>query len=116
MGGLISLYGAMYYPKIFGGAGVFSPSLWLVPGIEDEFKIVAKSNRKYPQRFYFYGGLKEGANVVAHITTIANLLKKYRLYQVDVEIDPEGEHHEYHWGNKFADYYNWLSSGVTPKE
>src|SRR5436309_9793997 len=33
MGGLISLYGALHFASIFGGAGIFSPSLWLVPGV-----------------------------------------------------------------------------------
>jgi predicted alpha/beta superfamily hydrolase len=116
MGGLISLYGAMYYPNTFGGAGVFSPSLWLVPDAKDQLKLVAESNKKYPQRFYFYGGAKEGENMVGHIITIAEMLKKHPMYEVDVEVDPEGEHHEYHWRNKFADYYNWLAAGVMPPE
>ena len=109
MGGLISLYGAMYHPETFGGAGIFSPSLWLIPEAKDEFKPLAAANMLFPQRFYFYGGAKEGDNMVDHIDTIANLLKEYSNYAVDVEIDPEGEHKEYHWRNKFADYYTWLS-------
>jgi predicted alpha/beta superfamily hydrolase len=109
MGGLISLYGAMYFPETFGGAGVFSPSLWFLPRAKDELKTVAESNTRFPQRFYFYGGAKEGENMLAHIYTIANLLKQYPSYAVDVEIDDEGEHSEHYWKNKFADYYNWLS-------
>lgn len=109
MGGLISLYGAMYFPKTFGGAGVFSPSLWIVPGAEKDLKNAAKLNSRYPQRYYFYGGEKEGSNMVEHINDVTNLLKKYAKYTVDVEIHAEGEHSEYHWRNKFADYYEWLS-------
>ncbi len=29
MGGLISMYAVLKYPKLFGGAGVFSPSFWV---------------------------------------------------------------------------------------
>lgn len=111
MGGLISLFGAMYFPETFGGAGVFSPSLWLVPTAKDELAPLAESNTEFPQRFYFYGGANEGDNMVEHINTIAELLRQYPQYAVDVEVDPEGEHSEYHWRNKFPDYYSWLSQG-----
>jgi len=36
MGGLVSLYGALYFAETFDGAGVFSPSLWLVPDAKEE--------------------------------------------------------------------------------
>lgn len=111
MGGLISLYGAMHFADTFGGAGVFSPSLWLTPDAKDELKTVAEANKKFPQRFYFYGGAKEGENMVDNITAIAEIIKSYPLYEVDVEIDLEGEHHEAYWRNKFGDYYEWLASG-----
>jgi predicted alpha/beta superfamily hydrolase len=113
MGGLISLYGAMHFAETFGGAGVFSPSLWIVPDAEAELKLVAASNLSFPQRLYFYGGAKEGGEMVKHIKKIAALLKEYPTYEVDVEIDPEGEHSEYHWRNKFVDYYTWLSQGFS---
>lgn len=109
MGALISLYGAMYFAEVFGGAGIFSPSLWLVPHAKDELKEVARANTQFRQRFYFYGGAKEGENMVQYIHEVAVMLQQYSWYAVDVEIDPAGEHHEYHWRNKFADYYRWLS-------
>jgi predicted alpha/beta superfamily hydrolase len=115
MGGLISLYGAMCFPETFGGAGVFSPSLWLVPGAKEELRKVAKANTRYPQRYYFYGGEKEGDDMVTHINTIAELLRQYPQYAVDVEIHNEGEHSEYHWRNKFPDYYAWLSQGMESR-
>ncbi|HEX8279583.1 MAG TPA: hypothetical protein VF540_12850, partial [Segetibacter sp.] len=71
------------------------------------------ANTSDPQRLYFYGGAKEGCDMVANIVKMSELLKQYPVYAVDVEIDPEGEHSEYHWRNKFADYYTWLSGGAT---
>ncbi len=112
MGGLISLYGAMHYPETFGGAGVFSPSLWLVPHFKGDLKPVAESNLHFTQLYYFYGGANEGCNMVENIMAIAKLLEEFPNYAVDVEIDPEGEHSEYHWRNKFPDYYAWLSQGI----
>lgn len=115
MGGLISLYGAMYFPETFGGAGVFSPSLWIIQNAIDELTTVAEENR-LPQRFYFYGGAKEGENMVSYIRSLANKLRKFSYYAVDVEVDPEGEHQEYYWKNKFADYYSWLANQADTKE
>jgi len=115
MGGLISLYAAVHFPETFGGAGVFSPSLWLVPNVKEEFELLLKPNPEYPQRFYFYGGAQEGSNMVEHIDSIAGLLKKYEHLAVDVAIDPDGEHSEYHWRNKFPDYYEWLSKEYGPQ-
>ena len=33
MGGLISFYAILKYPKVFGAAGVFSPAFWITPGL-----------------------------------------------------------------------------------
>lgn len=108
MGGLISLYGALYYPKIFGGAGVFSPSLWLVDGAVTELADVVLQNKHYSQLVYFYGGGKEKCDVVMHITNVANLLSQHPCYKVKLEIDPNGEHTELHWRTKFPGYYKWI--------
>ena len=112
MGGLISLYGAMHHPEIFGGAGVFSPSLWLVPDVAKDLKPLAEGNKDYPQRYYFYGGEKESEDMVENINKVADFLLAYPQYAVDVDILPEGEHSEYHWRNKFPDYYAWFSQQV----
>ena len=34
MGGLISFYAILKYPKVFGGAGVFSPAFWITPQLK----------------------------------------------------------------------------------
>jgi predicted alpha/beta superfamily hydrolase len=111
MGGLISLYGAIHYAEIFGGAGIFSPSLWLTPNAADELKPLAEQNADYPQRFYFYGGAQEGENMVEHIASVAGMLDYYMHYDVHTEVDSEGTHSEFCWRNKFPDYYNWLAQG-----
>jgi predicted alpha/beta superfamily hydrolase len=113
MGGLISLYGSLDFPGTFGGAGVFSPSLWLVPDYLKELASFAQKNNNLPQRFYFYGGAKEGGDMIGHLIAAVNLLKRYPFYTVDVEINPEGEHSEYHWRNQFPNYYLWLAQGLA---
>jgi len=103
----------MYFPETFSAAGIFSPSLWLVPGFLEELKKVAEGNRKYPQRFYLYGGAKESEDMVIHINETANLLKGYSKNLVHVEIEPEGEHNEYHWRTRFENFYLWLTSNKS---
>lgn len=110
MGGLVSLYGALHFPETFGGAGIFSPSLWLTPNAAEELKPLAEQNTRYPQRLYFYGGSQEGSNMVEYIMSVAGMLQQFPNYQVHVEVNPEGDHSEWHWRNKFPDYYTWLAT------
>jgi predicted alpha/beta superfamily hydrolase len=112
MGGLISLYGAMHFPETFGGAGIFSPSLWLVPDSPEELQKLAELNLDLPQRFYFYGGAQEGGDMLTHINNMAKMLHQFPLYTVDLHVDPLGDHSEYRWRNMFQSYYAWLSQGL----
>ena len=111
MGGLISLYGAMYFAETFGGAGVFSPSLWLVPDAVAEFRKLAEKGGHFPQRFYFYGGAQEGGDMLTHINNMAKMLHEFPQYIIDLHVDPTGDHSEYRWRAMFQSYYTWLSEG-----
>ena len=113
MGGLISLYGALYYPETFGGAGIFSPSLWLVPDAPEEFRKLAEKSRHLPQRFYFYGGAQEGGDMLTHINNMAKMLHEFPHYTVDLHVDPQGDHSEFRWRVMFQSYYLWLSHGFN---
>lgn len=112
LGGLISFYAAMYFPYAFGGAGIFSPSLWLVPDIVDEIKNIVEQNLDYPQHFYFYGGEKEDENMVKFIEGVAEFLLAYPQYKINIEIHPEGEHSEIYWREKFPAFYRWISKNT----
>lgn len=111
MGGLISVYGAIHYAETFGGAGVFSPALWLTPNVKDELKDIIRKNVHLPQRFYFYGGAQEGSNMLTHIYELSALLKEFSHYSVMVEVDHLGEHSEAHWRQRFPNFYKWLAEG-----
>jgi len=107
MGGLISFFAAVYYPGIFGGAGIFSPSFWLVPGLMDEVKKqVAKKG--LDQRFYFYAGGREGQGMVENVVDIAELLNTSTYYRIHTVINPEGEHTEATWRTQIPDFYHWM--------
>lgn len=108
MGGLISFYAALFYPQYFVGAGVFSPSFWLMPGIGSEVRGAAVHSAHYPQRFYFYAGRKEGDNLVAEVRGMADLLRHYEHYSVEVKVDPQGRHTEADWQKQFPRFYRWM--------
>jgi len=110
MGALVSLYGAIHLPQVFGCAGVFSPSLWLVAGHLERLAKDAAANKRL-QRFYFYGGAREGSNMTTHLRRVATELGALPNYSIRVVIDPNGEHSEYHWRNVFPDFYHWLATG-----
>jgi len=57
MGGLISMYAVLKYPKVFGGAGVFSPAFWIGPKIFDD---IMKKGIAVNSKIYFYCGGQEG--------------------------------------------------------
>ena len=108
MGGLVSLYGALHFANIFGSAGIFSPALWLVPNALNQLQSIAAQNEQYPQRFYFYGGAREGCQMVENIGKMVDMLAQYPYYKMTIAIDGEGEHSEEHWRDKFAHYYTWI--------
>lgn len=105
MGGLISFYALMKYPDTFGGAGVFSPSFWIVPQLSDSLqKVVSKINSK----IFFYAGEQEGETMVSDMNTIADdvgLRSSSIIYKI---VDPEGKHNEPTWRRWFAEFYQWM--------
>jgi predicted alpha/beta superfamily hydrolase len=108
MGGLISFYAAMYYPQYFGGAGIFSPSFWLMPGLRDEIKALASGHSEYPQRYFFYAGGKEEGNLAGAVSAVAEDLRQYGHYSVELKISPYGKHTEADWRKQFGRFYRWL--------
>jgi len=107
LGGLLSFYGAMYFPETFGGVGVFSPSFWLVEDIVTEMQLLAEQNSNYEQYYYFYGALQEDEKMVKYIEEVSALLSKYPQYKIYLDLHSEGEHKEVYWGQRFADFYKW---------
>jgi predicted alpha/beta superfamily hydrolase len=108
LGGLISFYASLYYPNIFGAAGILSPAFWIAPGLLEETKSKAEQNRNQPQRFYFYYGEQEGHEMARHADTIIDLLRSCEHYAVKTVIAREGTHSEAEWRSVFANFYRWL--------
>ena len=107
MGGLISLYGGLLRPDVFGCWLVFSPSLWIAPSI---YKLAARTPLPGYVRVYLYGG-------EAEMKTMAGDL--HRLHQTilcadggcslaEIAVDPVGKHEEWRWSREFARAVDYL--------
>ena len=105
MGGLISMYAILKYPKIFGGAGVFSPAFWVGPKIFDDIKAKGK---KVNAKIYFYAGDEEGESMVPMTIRAFNEMHRVSKSKMCEVIRAGGKHNEQRWRVEFPLFYEWL--------
>jgi predicted alpha/beta superfamily hydrolase len=106
MGGLISLYAVLKYPKLFGGAGIFSPAFWISgTNIFDDIKAKGK---KVDAKIYFYGGDKEGQTMVPDMLKAYEEMAKVSKSVMTNLIRGDGEHNEARWKIEFPLFYKWM--------
>jgi predicted alpha/beta superfamily hydrolase len=105
MGGLISLYAVLRYPKKFGGAGVFSPAFWIAPQIKDD---VARNARRVKGKIYFFAGQQESDEMVPDMLAIFELMNQHSKAEMTTVVRAEGRHTEATWRNEFPLFYEWL--------
>lgn len=105
MGGLISMYAILRYPKVFGGAGIFSPAFWVAPGIYVEIR--SKGN-KVNGRIFFYAGKKEGETMVPLMMKAFGELAAVSHAKLETVIRDEGKHNEATWRKEFPLFYEWI--------
>lgn len=106
LGGLISLYAALAYPKTFGGAGVFSPSVWIC-----KKEILAFSKTKGPamkSRMFFYCGKQESQEMVSDMLAVFETLQKQSKSAMTVVIRDEGQHNEMTWRKELPGFFQWI--------
>ncbi|WP_184167054.1 MULTISPECIES: alpha/beta hydrolase [Flavobacterium] len=107
LGGLVSYYGALKYPEVFGKAGVFSPSFWFSPDIYT----FAEKQSKIKTKIYFLCGDKESDDMVNDLNKMKRLLDTKRCYCLHLDktkIVKGGEHNEKLWRDHFAEALIWL--------
>ena len=106
MGGLISLYATLAYPKTFGGAGVFSPSVWIC-----KKELLAYAKTKGPSlhsRIFFYSGKQESREMVPDMLTVFETLQKQSKSKMTVVIRDEGQHNERTWRKELPGFFLWI--------
>jgi predicted alpha/beta superfamily hydrolase len=110
MGGLISIYAGLMFPQVFSKFMIFSPSLWLTPGLG----IGAGHFAPYasPTKWYLYGGAKEGGYMVPNLKKFKEGAEANNPWaaqlQFRLEIDNSGKHNEARWGQEFPKAAQWL--------
>ncbi|MBS1657201.1 MAG: alpha/beta hydrolase [Bacteroidetes bacterium] len=107
MGGLISFYAGLFHPKIFGAVGAISPSFWLAPELISQIDKMDVEGHKN-QRYFFYGGRKEGENLVELLEAVSNRMKDKFGCKVTLDISEKGTHSESSWRKMFPTFYEWL--------
>lgn len=105
MGGLISLYAVLKYPKVFGSAGIFSPAFWTAGGID---RAVTADAKKVRSELFFYAGGKESETMVSDMRRIENDIKKLSTSQIKEIVDEDARHNEAAWKKHFAEFYKWV--------
>jgi predicted alpha/beta superfamily hydrolase len=106
LGGLVSYYAVLKYPKVFGKAGVFSPSFWWS---EDIYDLTIKTD-KIPARLYFMAGDHESKDMVPDMERMIELIKPKLKSEKDihVKVSKGGKHNEALWSKELADALVWL--------
>lgn len=105
MGGIISMYAILQYPKVFGGAGVFSPAFWVGPKIFDDIKA---KGRGVEAKIYFYAGGQEGETMVPLTQKAFDEMSKISQSRMVIEINENGKHNEARWRTEFPAFYKWI--------
>ena len=107
IGGLNSFYAVLKYPKVFGKAGVFSPSFWFS---KDIYTLMEQS-KKTKAKIYFLCGDKESDDMVSDINKMEYLLNSNRCYCLNLnqkKIIKDGQHNEKLWRDGFVQAILWL--------
>ena len=104
MGGLISLYTVLKYPKVYGSAGIFSPAFWTASGIDSA---VIQRAGNVRSKLFFYAGGKEGDSMIPDMMRIEKEIKKVSKSPIKEVIDMDAKHNEAAWRKYFPVYYKW---------
>ncbi|MES1215111.1 MAG: alpha/beta hydrolase-fold protein, partial [Bacteroidota bacterium] len=106
MGGLISMYAVLKYPKVFGGVGVFSPAFWVVDAkLLDEIKA---NGKKVNSKIYFYAGKQESETMIPLTLKVFETMNKVSKSKMETVIRDEGKHNESTWRKEFPLFYKWI--------
>jgi predicted alpha/beta superfamily hydrolase len=103
MGGLITLYGALMYPNVFGKLGVFSPAIWFNPEILTQNPSISLENN----RFYVVGSKTESQSMEKSLQNTYWRLKALGVSddRLTAIIRERGGHNEAFWGREFKKMY-----------
>jgi predicted alpha/beta superfamily hydrolase len=111
LGGLITYYGGLLYPNIFGKIGVLSPAFWFNPKIMEYNPVLPLDNN----RFYVVGSKAESASMEQTLQQTYWRLKALNVpdERLTVIARDIGGHNEAFWNREFKKMYE-VFYGVQP--
>ncbi|WP_353084848.1 alpha/beta hydrolase-fold protein [Flavobacterium sp.] len=109
LGGLVSFYGALKYPEVFGKVGCFSPSFWF--NRKEIFELM-NTTKSYKTKIYFLCGDNEGdADMVEDLNKMEYQIntKRCECQMMNKKIIVKGgKHNKKLWREGFKKAYLWL--------
>lgn len=107
LGGLVSYYAVLKFPKVFGKAALFSPAFWINP----EVYTLTVNTKKMKNKLYFLCGDSESETMVADMNKMIGLVNTTRCYCMHLtksRVVVGGKHNEKLWAKEFGKAYLWL--------
>jgi predicted alpha/beta superfamily hydrolase len=107
LGGLITMYGGLQFPQVFGKIGVLSPAFWFNPGILSQ----APNGWLSDNRFYVVGSQTESKGMASGLQRTYWRLKELGVPddRLKVIVRDRGGHNEAFWSREFKKMYlEWM--------
>lgn len=109
LGGLVSFYGALKYPEVFGKVGCFSPSFWFN---RKEIFGLMEQTKNFKTKIFFLCGNSEGDDDM--VRDLNNMEYQVNTKRCECKmlnkkiIVKGGQHNEKLWREGFKKAYLWL--------
>ena len=114
LGGLISVYAALKYPRVFGRVGAFSPAFWVC---HDSLRAYAARHPPAPTvRFYFVCGTRESSTMLPLMVVWRDGLRAQGVPAGNLKLraPADGQHREWFWRREFPAAHAFLFGAAQP--
>ena len=107
LGGLATHYALVEHSKVFGLAGVFSPSYWYAPAA---YQYTQNSDLALDAKWYFYAGGQESESMVDEMQKMIEQMRTQGVpaNNIQYKVLENGEHNEKFWRAEFPAAVLWL--------
>jgi predicted alpha/beta superfamily hydrolase len=109
LGGLVSFYAALKYPKIFGKIGCFSPSFWF--NRKEIFELMEQSKFSKTKIYFLCGDNEGDDDMIRDLNNMEYQVNSKRCSCKNLNkkiIVKAGQHNEKLWRVGFKNAYLWL--------
>lgn len=107
LGGLISFYGGLKYPDVFGKIGALSTSFWFSNNV---YAFAKQNGNQKKTKLYLLIGGNEGSTMLPDTEKMEKLLLNtgFPRENIKTKIVPKGQHNEAFWSAEFLDTITYL--------